>query len=289
MKLTKRLAAIALLLALAVGLLSCAARPRASWLVLYAFSDEGQLLRTRMTEVTDATWAGRSIAVGYLEGKPIILAESGMGTTNAAIMLQYILDRYPVRGVLFTGICGGISERNKIGDTVIPERWITHDFGYTGAEGFQPDSLPIGLAGSEKFAAMLDLPVDSQLFDWIEKAAYAAAEKFQLVVDRIVQIHSGGVGVTGNQFIDQVEKRQWLAETFNAEIVDMESAAVLQTALANGVPCVIIRSASDLAGGSGSATAGTELREFFQIAADNSAAVVTSFFRMLHERKFEHP
>ena len=106
----------------------------------------------------------------------------------------------------------------------------------------------------------------------MEKAAYAAAEELQPIVDRLVQINCGGIGVTGNQFIDQVEKRQWLAETFLAEITDMESSAVLQTALANGVPCVIIRSNSDLAGGSGSATAGTELREFFQIAADNSAA-----------------
>ena len=289
MKLTKRMTAAVLFLTLAAGMLSCAGRPQARWLVLYAFDNEGQLLRSRMTEVTDTTWAGRSIATGSLEGEPLILAESGMGTTNAAVTLQYILDHYPVRGVLFTGICGGISEKNKIGDIVIPDRWITHDFGYTGVEGFQPDSIPIGLAGDKKFATLLQLPIDSQLFDWVEKAAYKAAEEFQPVVDRIVQIHTGGVGTTGNQFIDQVEKRQWLNETFQAEIVDMESAAVLQTALANGVPCVIIRSNSDLAGGSGSATASVEIREFFQIAADNSAAVVTSFFKMLHERKFERP
>lgn len=289
MKLTKQLMVLALLVLLAAGIVSCTGRPQASWLVLYAFSNEGQLLRSRMTEATDTSWAGRTISTGYLEGRPIILAGSGVGTTNAAMTLQYILDHHPVRGVLFTGICGGIYEKNKIGDIVIPDRWITHDFGYTGTEGFQPDSLQIGMPGAVEFVFMLDMPVDSQLFDWVAQAAYAAAEEFQPVVDRIVQIHCGGVGVTGNQFIDQVEKRQWLTETFNAEIVDMESAAVLQTALANGVPCVIIRSNSDLAGGSGSATAGTELREFFQIAADNSAAVVTSFFRMLHERKFEHP
>jgi len=257
--------------------------------VLYAFSNEGQLLRSRMTEVTDMTWAGRSISTGYLEGEPILLAGSGIGTTNAAITLQYIIDHAPVRGVLFTGICGGIAKRNMIGDIVIPERWITHDFGYVGAAGFVPDSLGIGRPGDSTFSPIVALPVDSQLFDWVAQAAYKAAEDFKPVVDRIVQIHSGGTGVTGNQFIDQVEKRQWLAETFAAEITDMESAAVLQTAIANGVPCVIIRSSSDLAGGSGSATASTELREFFQIAADNSAAVVTSFFRMLHERRFEHP
>lgn len=289
MNLTKRLLCVAVLLVLAAGIFSCGGGPPARWVVLYAFANEGQLLRTRMTEVSYEPWAGRAISVGYLEGEPVILAGSGVGTTNAAITLQYLLDHYPVRGVLFTGICGGVAAKNKIGDIIIPERWVTHDFGYIGAEGFIPDTLGIGRRGDSTFVPAFDLPVDSQLFDWVEQAAYKAAGDLQPIVDRVVQIHCGGTGVTGNQFIDQVEKRQWLATTFDAEITDMESAAVLQTAIANGVPCVIIRSNSDLAGGSGSATAGTELREFFQIAADNSAAVVTSFFRMLHERRFEHP
>jgi len=290
MKWKQRGATIVFLSILACVITFCTSRaPSSYWLVLYAFSNEGQLLHSRMTATQDITWAGRQISVGYLEGVPVVLAGSGIGTTNAAISLQYILDHYPVCGVLFTGICGGISERNKIGDIVIPDHWVTHDYGYIGPEGFAPDSIYLGRARTDGFRPALTMPVDSQLFDWVCQAAYAAAEDFKPVVDRIVQIYCGGVGATGNQFIDQVEKRQWLAETFDAEIVDMESAAVLQTALANGVPCVIIRSASDLAGGSGSATATTEIREFFQIAADNSAAVVTSFFRMLQEREFEVP
>jgi len=263
---------------------SCGERaPFSYWVVLYAFPDEGELLHSRMTAAQDTTWAGRRISVGYLESEPVVLAGSGVGTTNATITLQYILDHYSVRGILFTGICGGISEKHKIGDIVIPDQWVTHDYGYIGAEGFKPDSIGIGRAGQPEFTREMALPVDSSLHDWVCQAAYAAAGEFKPIVDRVVQVSCGGVGVTGNQFIDQVEKRTWLAETFDADITDMESAAVLQTALADGVPCVIIRSASDLAGGSGSATAGNELSEFFKIAADNSAAVVTSFFQMLHE------
>jgi adenosylhomocysteine nucleosidase len=208
---------------------------------------------------------------------------------NTSSTLQYILNHFPVEGILFTGICGGISDRNQIGDIVIPDQWVTHDYGYVGPEGFRADSIYIGQARSPGFKNTLMMPVDQRLHDRVCRAAYAAAVDLKPVVDRIVQIRCGGVGATGNQLIDQVEKRNWLAEEFDAEIVDMESAAVLQAALANGVPCVIIRSASDLAGGSGSATATVEIREFLQIAADNSAAVVTRFFRMLFERKFDMP
>jgi len=250
-------------------------------------NNEGELLHSQMTAVQDTVWAGRSIAVGYLEDEPVILAGSGIGTTNAAITLQYVLNHYPVKGVLFTGICGGLAEQVKIGDIVIPDHWVSHDYGYVGAQGFEPDSINIGFPDAPSFINVMTLPVDEKLLDRVCRAAYNAAEDFKPVVDRIVQIYCGGVGATGNQFIDQTEKREWITGQFDAQITDMESAAVLQTAIANGVPCVIIRSASDLAGGSGSATAAIELREFFKIAADNSAAVVRSYFRMQHLGTFE--
>jgi nucleoside phosphorylase len=40
------------------------------------------------------------------------------------------------------------------------------------------------------------------------------------------------------------------------------------------VKAIVIRSASDLAGGSGSSTAETELNQFFKVAANNSAQVL---------------
>ena len=83
-----------------------------------------------------------------------------------------------------------------------------------------------------------------------------------------------GVGVTGNTFIDSQEKRDWLVDNFGAMVTDMESVAVAQVCVANDVPYVIFRSASDLAGGSGSETAQAEMDEFYQIAAANASKVV---------------
>jgi adenosylhomocysteine nucleosidase len=78
-----------------------------------------------------------------------------------------------------------------------------------------------------------------------------------------------------------VEKREWLREKFDAQIVDMESAAVVQVATLNSVPVLVVRSCSDLAGGSGSSTAQDELREFFEVAADNSASFVLELLNEL--------
>ena len=65
--------------------------------------------------------------------------------------------------------------------------------------------------------------------------------------------------------------------TFNALITDMESAAVAQVCAVNDVPFIAFRSASDLAGGSGSDSAKDELREFFKVAATNSSMLVIKF------------
>jgi adenosylhomocysteine nucleosidase len=62
--------------------------------------------------------------------------------------------------------------------------------------------------------------------------------------------------------------------TFEAQVLDMESAAVATVAYANAVPFIAFRSLSDLAGGGEEAN---QLRTFFQLASDNSATVVQRF------------
>ena len=71
--------------------------------------------------------------------------------------------------------------------------------------------------------------------------------------------------------------RQYVFETFKAQVLDMESAAVAMVAYANGVPFIAFRSLSDLAGGGEGAN---EMRTFFQLASDNSAAVVQRFLTL---------
>ncbi len=94
----------------------------------------------------------------------------------------------------------------------------------------------------------------------------------------------GGVGVSGNAFVDNAEKRIWLVENFDALITDRESSAVAQVCVVNGIPYIVFRSASDLAGGSGPSSARSELEEFSTRAATNSSMLVMRFLEDLgHE------
>jgi hypothetical protein len=59
-------------------------------------------------------------------------------------------------------------------------------------------------------------------------------------------VHVGTV-VTGNQAIFSTSRKRWLRQTFGAQVVEMETAAVAQTAIAHELPWVAVRAVSDTA------------------------------------------
>src|SRR5690606_19289639 len=84
----------------------------------------------------------------------------------------------------------------------------------------------------------------------------------------------GGNGVSGSAFLDNAALREHVFAAFQANVVDMESAACAMVAYSNGVPFLAFRSLSDLAGGGPQAN---EMHTFMNIAADNSAKVLLAF------------
>jgi adenosylhomocysteine nucleosidase len=203
-----------------------------------------------------------------------------MGMTNAAMTTQQMIDIYHPRIVIMTGIAGAIDDTVDIGDIVVCGEWIQHDYGYEGSDGFEPSDLLVYVPRQDSLVKMLRFRADSSLL-----AAVQDIDVAELALEKIGSRHSelliGGAGVSGNSFIDSKEKRLWLSQKFNAWIVDMESAAVAHVCTANDIPFIIFRSASDLAGGSGSETAAKELEDFFKIAANNSSKVVIEFLKAL--------
>lgn len=246
------------------------------YLILYAFEAEGRLLAGQMEIEDSVRLLGRTVYEGTLSGKDVVLAESGVGMNNAAMTVEHMIDVFLPEAVIFTGIAGAVDTSVHIGDIVICRSWREHDYGYWGKDGFKPGPQDVFVPRVDSVTEIASYMADSALF----ALAGSLPEKTIDLVnigDRKPNITVGGVGVSGNTFIDSREKRIWLDETFDALITDMESSAVGQVCTVNGVPFIVFRSASDLAGGSGSETANSELEQFFRVAADNSSRVVMEF------------
>ena len=270
--------AFLILLILSSLLSSCSTHEntKAPFLILYAFDTEGELLAEKMKVDTTQKILGRTVYLGQLSGKDIVLAESGVGMTNAAMTVQKMIDLFSPSGVFFSGIAGAIDTSINIGDIVICDCWATHDYGYHGAAGFLSNAIKYRTLSSDSAYKSKSFPVDSAFLETAKKLREYEFP-FEKIAERAPKLVISGAGVSGNSFIDNYEKRIWLSENFQALVVDMETAAVAQVCKVNEVPFIGFRSASDLAGGSGSSTASVEINQFFKVAAVNSSRVLIKF------------
>ncbi len=182
---------------------------------------------------TEKTLIGE-IVFGSLAGREMLLASVGPGMTNAAARTQALLDRYPVSLVIVVGTAGGLSDDLEVGDVVIPASWRSHQYGQITPEGFTPFPLSV-----QPFRQHETVPV----------AEFAVDAASLALAGRLPDVRVGGLGLSGDVFVSDPAARDRLRGEFGGLIVDMESAAVAQTAYLNGVPFIVIRGISDLAGG----------------------------------------
>jgi len=270
--------------------------------VATAFEPEMKLFRKEIQAAKTYEINGRSFITGRLGGHEVVLFYSGVSMVNAAMLTQAAADYFNLTGLVFSGIGGGVNPELKIGDVVVPAEWAQYqeqlfarqegdgwDTGwYSDALGHYgmmfPQPVEVARSGGKLDAAESKFwfTVDP---DYLE-AARRAAGTVQLkrcpsvgkclLADPRVQV--GGRGVSGPTFVDNADYRQWAWENFQADALDMETAAAAHVAYANNLPFIAFRSLSDLAGGG---PGENEMVIFFQIAADNSAVTVMAFLKEL--------
>ena len=66
-----------------------------------------------------------------------------------------------------------------------------------------------------------------------------------------ISVYEGRI-LTGDQFICDKNKKEWLSKTFNGSCTEMEGAAIAQAAYLNKIPFLIVRAISDKADDSAS-------------------------------------
>jgi adenosylhomocysteine nucleosidase len=125
--------------------------------------------------------------------------------------------------------------------------------------------------------------VDAHLLDIAKAISSTAALKDCIsdhnCLERRPKVIVGGRGVSGPAFVDNSGFRDYIRRAFNADTLDMESAAVAQVAYANHVPFIAFRSLSDLAGADPDKN---QMQTFGALASDNSASVLETFLAAIH-------
>jgi adenosylhomocysteine nucleosidase len=267
-----------------------------------AFDDELKVLRTRAEVVDTRAINGRTYYIGQLGGCDVVMVLSGKSMVNAAMTTQTLLDHFDIEGIVFSGIAGGVNPKLKIGDVVVPARWgqyQEHLLARETDEGWDvgdhhPEFGSFGMMFPRRVwvSRKNSIPDEEEGVFWFAadsmmlKVAAEAVDAARLkrctpsgdCLEADPRVIVGGSGVSGPSFVDNAEYRRWVWSAFTADALDMESAAVAHVAYTNNVPFVAFRSLSDLAGGG---PGKNEVDIFFELAAENSAAVVLAFLKQL--------
>lgn len=94
----------------------------------------------------------------------------------------------------------------------------------------------------------------------------------------------GGRGVSGSAFLANPQYRRYLSEHLQAQVFEMETAALAHVAYANGIPYIAFRSLSDLAGAEEFDAHAVALFAS-GLAETNEAAVTLAFLEGWHRRR----
>lgn len=196
--------------------------------IIGAMDVEVAALKEKMENVTVSTHAQSEYCEGTLEGCPAVVVQCGVGKVNAALCAQILISVYGVTHIVNTGIAGSLDAGLDIGDLIISQDAIHHDF------DLHFWGRPIGqVPGMDVIA----FPADENMI----KAAFAAAEEENPGHTKVGRVASG------DQFICSWEQKEKIIADTAALCAEMEGASIAHAAYRNAVPFVIIRAISDKA------------------------------------------
>ncbi len=202
--------------------------------IIGAMDEEVARLKEQLDEAAVETVAGMDFYRGNFKGRPVVIVRSGIGKVNGAVCAQILCGRFGVSAIVNTGIAGSLKASIDIGDVVLSTDAVHHDmdaanFGYELGQVPRMDTLAF------------------QADQGLLKLAKECCQR----VNPDIRVHLGRV-VSGDQFISDQRRKDWIADTFHGYCTEMEGAAIAQTAYLNKVPFLIIRAISDKADNSAS-------------------------------------
>lgn len=197
--------------------------------IIGAMDEEVAKLKETMQDVTVETKASMEFYKGTMNGKEVVVVRSGIGKVNAGICTQILCDLYHVDAVINTGIAGSLNAKIDIGDIVLSTDALQHDMDATGF-GYEPGVIP---------------RMETSTFIADEKLRKLAKECCERV-NPDIHVFEGRV-VSGDEFISDKAKKEFILNTFAGDCTEMEGAAIAQAAYLNQIPFLIIRAISDKA------------------------------------------
>lgn len=225
--------------------------------IIVAMEEELESILDIMDNIEEKEIYGLTFKTGQIEKNKIIVVKCGVGKVNAARVTQILIDTFNVKCVINVGAAGALSPLLNIGDIVIGEKLIQHDFDITA---FDHDKGYITGVGDYIYS-------DIELIEKFKKAANNLKEKDYKI--------KTGIIATGDIFCTDIEMKNKIFSKFDADCVEMEGAAIAQVCYLDNIPFIVIRSISDSPNGNNE----IDFDKFVELASKRCANILKEFFK----------
>lgn len=225
--------------------------------IIVAMQEELEEVLKIMSDIEEKEIYGISFVDGKIEKEKVVVVKSGVGKVNAARTTQILIDKLDVTKVINVGSAGALNPSLNIGDIVIANKLIQHDFDITA---FNHKKGYITGVGDYIYC-------DENLINKLKKVANKLGNK-------AYNIKTGTIA-SGDIFCTEINMKNKIYSKFNADCVEMEGAAIAQVCYLDKIPFIVIRSISDSPNGNNAIV----FDEFVELASKRCASILKEFFK----------
>ncbi len=223
--------------------------------IMGAMPEEIAPILEKVGEYKTTTYAKNTYYEATYKGVELVIAYSKIGKVFSTLTATTMIEHFGAEKLLFSGVAGAVSPELRVGDLVVATKLSQHD---------------------------LDITAFGHPFGFVpEGAVFVEADKEMIKISKSVASSMGkdvkeGIIATGDQFVADEKRKNWIGDTFKADALEMEGASVAVVCDALNVPFFILRSISDAA----DMDASFSFDEFLETSAVLSAEFV---MKMLDE------
>lgn len=223
--------------------------------IVVAMDEEREEILELMTNLQVKQIYNLRFLTGKINNRDCILIKSGVGKVNAARTTQVLLDNFEVEFVINAGAAGAVNYLLNIGDIVIAKHVVQHDFDITAFGHSKGYITGVG----DKVQCDLGLV---SAFENMLKNMPELSYNIKL-----------GIVASGDIFCTSIDMKNKINSKFNADVVDMECAAVGQVCYLDSIPFISIRCISDVPDGQNEKTFDDNLK----LASKRCAKLIYDF------------
>lgn len=225
--------------------------------IIVAMQEELEEIKEYVEDINEKEIRHITFIEGKVEKKNVVLVQCGIGKVNAAMVTQALIDSYNIEYIVNIGVAGALNPMLNIGDVVIADKLIQHDFDITAfghSKGY--------ITGVGDF-----IQTDENLKNKLEKLNHNNKDN-----DYKIKL---GIIASGDIFCTDIEMKNKIYSKFDADCVEMEGAAIAQVCYLNEIPFVVMRSISDSPNGKNAIT----FDKFLKIASKRIANLLVEFIK----------